>query len=69
MTTIEITLPAFCAPYLINNDDSDGRAVYEADRRCADFNLDPQTCLDMKDERIERFLGRLTDVATFTFPR
>ena len=67
MTLFEITLPASCAAYLINGDDDDGRAVYEADRACADFNIDPASCLSMDDERIARFKGLVTEVATFTF--
>ena len=41
MRMIEVTLPVSCAPYLINGDDSDGRAVYEADRVCANVNINP----------------------------
>lgn len=46
MDTIELTIPAFCAPYLINGDDSDGRAIYEADRICAHFKCRPG-CLSL----------------------
>ena len=67
MRMTEVTLPVSCAPYLINGDDSDGRAVYEADRVCANVNINPASCLSIGDEWIARWNGVLTAVATFTF--
>jgi len=64
---IEVTLPVSCAPYLINGDDNDGRAVYEADQRCAALNLDPQACLSVDHKRIGRFHGQIAEIANFIF--